>query len=68
MITACKNKDGDDDERNHSRPMSYQDMMALFDASQRKLENPQSSGDLTVYANVLFERAFSTTGFTLWTR
>lgn len=70
MLDACKNKDGEG-ERNHSRAMSLADMQALFAHSEKTCPSDLEITDqqtLALKANHLFNTAFASFSWLIWTR
>ncbi|KAJ3522529.1 hypothetical protein NMY22_g11852 [Coprinellus aureogranulatus] len=67
---SCQNKDGER-ERNHSKPMSLENMERIYAESLRKCPEgliPQTGDDIELMAKHLYWRAFSSFAFVLWTR
>ncbi|KAK7028811.1 hypothetical protein VNI00_014824 [Paramarasmius palmivorus] len=70
MVKACKNKDGET-ERTHSKAMSFEDMVALYEWSCKMCPDNLPVTDmesLTLKTEHLSFRAFISIAFTLWTR
>lgn len=70
MHDACKNKDGEAD-RTHARAMTMEDMVKLLAYMQQQRPEdgePKDLAALGLKAGSLLFNAFTTTGFTLWTR
>ena len=67
MHDACKNKDGEAD-RTHAQAMTMEDMDKLVAYMQQQCPEDGEPKALGLKAGVLLFNAFTTTGFTLWTR